>query len=171
MAEHPHRRAIAAGVVALLVGFALALILAGGEDDQPPGTTPDRTARTDTAPTVTETVPAPEDTDTAGREPPRRDAAAIQATVILLVESAELGEAAGVCRALGQPLSGSGPEAAQQCADRAGIDLQALPSSDELSFEEVLLAGRERANVRLSTGDTVHLHRSGGRWVVTRITR
>jgi hypothetical protein len=162
--EHPHRRAIAAGAVALLLGFVLALILAGGEDDQPPGTTP--TEPPATTETVTETGPAPG--ETVRRPPPARDFVAIQAAVTLLVESAELGDAAGVCRALGQPRAGSGPEAAQRCADRAGIDLQALPGSDELSFEDVTASGN-RGTARLSTGDTVRLRRQDGRWVVTGI--
>jgi len=164
VAEHPHRRAIAAGAVALVTGFVLALILAGGEDDRPPGT--QTTERTATTETVTETETTPQATETAEQRPPRRDLAGIQAAVILLVESAELGEASGVCRALGQPASGGGPEGAQRCADRAGIDLQALPGSDELSFEQVDARG-DRGRARLSTGDTIELRRTGGRWVVT----
>ena len=95
---------------------------------------------------------------------------AIQTAVTLLVESSELGEAAGVCRALGQAQSGSGPEAAQRCARRAGIDLQALPGSDELSFERIEASGN-RGSARLSTGDTVSLRRTGRRWLVTGVSR
>jgi hypothetical protein len=167
MAEHPHRRAIAAGIAALAIGFVLALIVAGGEDDEPPGTTP--TERPATTETVTETETAPR-TEPVRRPPPARDFVAIQETVTLLVESAELGDAAGVCRALGRPARGSGPEAAQRCADRAGIDLQALPSSDEFSFERIEASGN-RGSARLSTGDTVSLRRSGGRWVVTGVSQ
>jgi hypothetical protein len=166
MAEHPHRRAILAGVAALLLGFVLALIVAGGDDDQPPGE--ETTQRMQTADTQTETAPAREPGETVERPPPARDFAEIQTAVTLLVESAEVGDAAGVCRALGQPPAGNGPEAAQRCADRAGIDLQALPGSDELSFEEVNASGN-RGTARLSRGDTVSLRRRGGRWVVTEI--
>ena len=169
MAEHPHRRAILAGLAALVLGFAIALIVAGGDDDRPPGeetTQRPQTTETETE-TVTETAPAPG--ETVRRPPPARDFAAIQTVVTLLVESAELGEAAGVCRALGQQPGGSGPEAAQRCADRAGIDLQALPGSDELSFEQVDASGN-RGTARLSTGDTVSLRRTGGRWIVIGIS-
>jgi hypothetical protein len=169
--EHPHRRAIAAGVAALLIGFVVALIVAGGEDDQPPGpATAERTARTGTA---TETQPeaeterAPQAVEPAQPTVPRRDLAAIQGTVVLLVESAETRYGQGVCRALGQSPSGTG-DAAQDCADRAGIDLAALPGSDELSFDEVDASG-DRGRVRLSSGDTIALRRRGGRWVVTGI--
>jgi hypothetical protein len=168
MAEHPHRRAIAAGVAALAIGFVLALIVAGGEDDEPPGTTP--TARTATTETVTETETGPRRTETVRRPPAVRDFVAIQEAVTLLVESAELGDAEGACRALGQMPRGSGPEASQRCADRAGIDLQALPGSDELSFEQVDASGN-RGSARLSTGDTVSLRRRAGRWVVTGVSR
>jgi hypothetical protein len=168
MAEHPHRRAIAAGIAALAIGFVLALIVAGGEDDEPPRTSP--TERPATTETVTETETPPRRTETVRRPPPARDFVAIQEAVTLLVESAELGDAAGVCRALGRPARGSGPEAAQRCADRAGIDLQALPSSDEFSFERIEASGN-RGSARLSTGDTVSLRRSGGRWVVTGVSQ
>jgi hypothetical protein len=168
VAEHPHRRAILAGVVALIAGLAVALIVAGGEDDQPPGTTP--TAGRTTAPEpTTETAPAPRRTETTERARSRRDVAAIQRAVVSLVESAELGDAAGVCRALGQPPVGRGPMGAQQCADRANVDLFALPSSDELSFERVQASGDEGRAV-LSTGATIELRRENGRWIVSRVS-
>jgi hypothetical protein len=169
MAEHPHRRAIAAGVAALVIGFVIALAVAGGDDDTPP---PETTGRPQTAETetVTETETVREPGETVRRPPPARDFAAIQATVVLLVESAETRDAEGVCRALGQAPEGTGQDAAQACADRAGIDLAALPSSDELSFEEIDASGN-RGRARLASGDTVRLRRAGGRWVVTGISR
>jgi hypothetical protein len=170
MGEHPHRRAILAGVAALVLGFAIALIVAGGDDDRPPGE--ETTQRPQTAETETETVTEPEttprETETARPRPPNRDLAEIQQVVALLVESAEVRDGAGVCRALGQP-PGSGPDAAEACADRAGIDLADLPGSDELSFERVEASGG-RGRAVLSTGDTVELRREGGRWIVTALS-
>ncbi|HEX2233881.1 MAG TPA: hypothetical protein VHG69_11030 [Thermoleophilaceae bacterium] len=169
MAEHPHRRAIAAGLAALVLGLVVALIVAGGDDDAPPG----EEARQTTAPTEpqtetqTETAPTPRETETTPTRPPRRDLAAIQQVVALLIESAEIRDGAGVCHALGQP-QGSGPEAAEACADRAGIDLSQLPGSDELSFERVRASG-DRGRVVLGSGDSVSLRRQGDSWVVTDI--
>ena len=170
MDERPdRRRMIAAGAAALVLGVVIALVVADDDGDRPPGTTATTgptAMTTETTPgTTTQAAPAP--TDTARQPVPRRDLAAIQTTVTLLVEAAELNDAAGVCRALGQPATGSSPDMAQQCADRAGIDLQALPGSDELSFDRTTLAGPNRARVLLATGDTVELSRANGRWVVT----
>ena len=172
MPENPRRRAIAAGVAALLIGFVVALVVAGGDDDAPPAERTTQPARTTQTETVTETATAPEatETETAGQEPPRRDLAAIQATVVLLVESAETRDAEGVCRALGQFSAGTSTDAAQECADRAGIDLAALPSSDELSFERVEASGSVGLAL-LANGDTITLRRTGGRWVVTSHSR
>jgi hypothetical protein len=169
MAEHPHRRAIAAGLTALVIGFVIALAVAGGDDDTPAPETTERPATTETA-TETETETVREPGETVDRPPPARDFAAIQATIVLLVESAETRNAQGVCRALGQTPAGGGQDAAQGCADRAGIDLAALPSSDELSFEQVAATGN-RGRARLASGDTVTLRRTGGRWVVTGISQ
>ena len=169
MAEHPHRRAIAAGIAALVIGFAVALAVAGGDDDAPPGEGTAQRPETADTQTVTETETVREPGETVRRPPPARDFAAIQATVVRLVESAETRDAQGVCRALGQAPAGTGPDAAQGCADRAGIDLAALPSSDELSFERVEASGN-RGRATLASGDTVTLRRSGGRWVVTGLT-
>ena len=163
MREYPRRRAIVAGVMALLAGIALAFAVAGGDDDEPPGTTRTQTAAT----TETVTEPARETGETVRRPPPARDFAAIQTAVTRLVESAELNDARGVCRSLGQPASGSGPEAARRCADAVGIDLFALPSSDELSFDRVELPSRRSARVVLGGGETVVLRRSDGSWIVT----
>jgi hypothetical protein len=169
MAEHPHRRAIAAGVAALVIGFVIALAVAGGDDDTPPPETTER-ARTAETDTVTETETVREPGETVRRPPPARDFAAIQSTIVLLVESAETRNAEGVCRALGQAPVGTSEDVAQECADRAGVDLSALPSSDELSFEEVGASGN-RGRARLGSGDTITLRRAGGRWVVTGISQ
>lgn len=171
MAEHPHRRAILAGVAALLIGFVIALAVAGGDDDTPTPETTERPATTETQTvTETETETVREPGETVRRPPPARDFAAIQSTIVLLVESAETRNAQGVCRALGQAPEGTGQDAAQACADRAGIDLEALPSSDELSFEQVDASGN-RGRARLGSGDTITLRRAGGRWVVTGISQ
>jgi hypothetical protein len=165
---------MAAGVAALLIGFVVALIVAGGDDDRPPGPeTAERTARTETGSdteTTTETATAPQPVEPAEPTVPQRDLAAIQATVVLLVESAETRDARGVCRALGQAPVGTSRDVAQECADRAGIDLATLPGSDELSFEEVEVSGT-RARAELASGDAVILRRRGGRWVVTSLSR
>jgi hypothetical protein len=167
MAEHPHRRAIAAGLAALVLGFVIALIVAGGDDDRPPGEETSRRPATTETETVTRTAPAPG--ETVRRPPPAGAFVEIQRAVALLVESAETRDAAGVCRALGQPL-GSGPDAAETCADRAGIDLAQLPGSDELSFAQVQASG-DRGRVELASGDVVSLRRRGDNWVVTRVSR
>jgi pyruvate/2-oxoglutarate dehydrogenase complex dihydrolipoamide acyltransferase (E2) component len=172
MAEHPHRRAIAAGAAALLIGFVIALIVAGGDDDRSPGPeTAERTATTEPG-TETEatgeTETAPQAVEPAEPTVPQRDLAAIQATVVLLVESAEVRDGEGVCRALGQSPNATSRDAAQDCADRAGIDLAALPGSDELSFDHVDASG-SRGRAELANGDVITLRRRGGRWVVTGI--
>jgi hypothetical protein len=171
MAENSRRRMIAVGAAALLIGFVLALLVAGGDDDdQAQGPeTGERTATTETtAGPGTETATAPQAVEPVEPAVPQRDLAGIQATVVLLVESAEVRDGRGVCRALGEAPIGSSRDVAQDCADRAGIDLSALPGSDELSFEEVDAAG-DRGRVELASGDVITLRRRGGRWVVTGI--
>ena len=68
--------------MALLAGIALAFAVAGGDDDEPPGTTRTQTAAT----TETVTEPARETGETVRRPPPARDFAAIQTAVTRLVE-------------------------------------------------------------------------------------
>ena len=160
------RAAIAAAVVALVAALALVLLLAGGDDDE----AGDRAARDTTA-----IAPPPEREEPGERTAPsrketRREGADLARTVTVFVQAREETDARTLCQLLGQPASGTGPAAVDTCARAAGVDLSALPTSDELSVETTLVSGR-LASVRLAGGTTVRLRKAGGRWRVTEIRR
>jgi hypothetical protein len=166
--ESRSRIPIAAAVVVALVAAVVAvLLLAGGDDDEP---TVSRPSATHTAPT--QERPATTETKPAAR-PPRpsnRDAAKIQRTVTRLVQANEQGDASTVCRLLGQAATGTGLDALQRCASRAGVDLSLLPTSDELSVGGIHRTG-DRATASPAPGTRVALVRSGRGWRVTGIRR
>jgi hypothetical protein len=145
--------AIAAGV-----GAALAVTGCGGghkASSAPPATT---TASQHAAPTT----PSGGRTTSSGRRLKRNPKrAAIERTVASFVEGVERSDAAAVCRLLGRP-----PGSLEGCARSAGVDLHAVPSSDELSVERVRVAGTH-ASAGLAGGQTVTLRRAGRAWLVT----
>jgi hypothetical protein len=164
----PKRRAVAIAVVVVAVAAGVGVALAlSGDDDEP--ATMAETATTETA-TATETQPQRDTGDrpraTTRAPAPDRNEREIERTVSALVESVELGDGAAVCAALGR--RGSGPEAIGGCARAAGVDLAALPTSDELSVGDVEVVGR-RATAELAGGTTVSLRRVGTEWRVSGI--
>jgi hypothetical protein len=159
---------LAAVVVALVAAVVAVLLLAGGDDDEPTVSRPSAThpaAPTQERPANTETKP------TARRHrPSNQDAATIQRTVTRLVQANEQGAASTVCRLLGQAATGTGLDALQRCASRAGVDLSLLPTSDELSVGGIHRTG-DRATASPAPGTRVSLVRSGRGWKVTGIRR
>jgi hypothetical protein len=158
---------LAAVVVAVVAGVAIALAVGGDDRDEGRRAGPPTTER----PRATVTSPGPHPTGTAEPDTPpararRREAAEVGLTVAGLVEAVEQGDAARACRILGHRARGTGPQGVQGCARAAGVALDHLPpSSDELSIEDTAVSGR-RASVRLAGGSSVVLGRKGGRWVV-----
>ena len=138
------RRAMIIGAVVLAAAAAIVLVivLAGGDDEKPaepaPHGPPTTGVTTQTETERTERTETVEDlTDTVPRADPRR--AEVERAVFALIESVEVG----------QP--------------PAGIDVSALPTSDELSVESTRISG-DRATVTLAGGVVVRLRRSGGEW-------
>jgi hypothetical protein len=155
-------------VVAIAVAVGVVLLVAGGDDDEP---TVSRPSATRTAPSTEERPATTETRPEAKRpRPSNRDAATIQRTLTRLVQANEQGDAATVCRLLGEPASGTGIGALDRCAARAGVDLSLLPTSDELSVGGIRVVG-ERATGSPAPGTKVSLRRSGQGWTVTGITR
>jgi ferric-dicitrate binding protein FerR (iron transport regulator) len=159
------RREIAAGAVALLVALAVVLALAGGTDEEADDPAPRDTATTtERPPARTETGPR----TAPAEEPGRERAAGIARTVTLLVQAREETDAPALCELVGQESRGTGPAAVEACARAAGVELAALPTSDELSIESARASG-ERGVARLAGGATVRLRRVAGRWRVTAV--
>ena len=157
-------------LLALIVAAALAAAGCGGDDEadtaEKPATTPTETGeqRTTTQETETETGTGTETGPTITEKADPKQAE-VSLAVFRLVAAVETGEAAEVCKALGQRAAGPGAVGIKACSDRAGVDVDRLPSSDELSTESVKATG-DRAVVRLSSGGTIRLRRSGEEWRV-----
>jgi hypothetical protein len=145
------RLTIACGLAVLLLASC------GGDDNKPAASATERSPKAQ--PTATTKAPLKHK-----RRPPAPDprVARIERALTELVEATELNEATRVCAAIA---GGTGSDA-QRCAETAGIDLLALPSSEELSFERVRAVGT-KAQVVLSSGAVFSLTRSGGRWRVS----
>ena len=141
------RRAWIIGVALFAAAVAVVLVIAlGGNEEERAETAPHGppttgvTETTDTAP-ATETVE--ELTDTGPRGPDPRDAR-VERAVFALVEAVEVGN------------------------PPPGLDVSALPTSDELSVERTEVAG-DRATVTLAGGVKVRLRRAGGVWEVVAV--
>ena len=137
---------IGASLFAAAVAVVLVIALGGNEEERaetaphgPPTT--GVTETTDTARTQT----AEPLTDTATTPEPDPRAAEVERAVFALVEATEVGK-----------------------STPAGVDVSALPTSDELSVERTEVAG-ERATVTLAGGVKVRLQRSGGDWEVVAV--
>ena len=133
---------IGAAAFAAVAAVVLVIVLAGGDEEKPAEQAPHGPPTTGaTAPTETQPTRRPETvddlTDTTPRADPRR--AEVERAVFALVEAVELGR------------------------PPPGIDVSALPTSDELSVERTRIA-HDRAAVTLAGGTMVRLRRSGGEW-------
>ena len=162
------------GLIAVIVAVGAAVAISSDDGKPvpaPPPTTTATVAPPPTTPTQAQTVQTQVDTiETQPRDPERSaDTAAVQKTVTALITAAEESDAAGVCRAVGASPRGSGLRAAQACAQTVGVDLSALPTSDELSFDDVVVRADSRnATATLVGGTSFGLRESGGRWNIVR---
>ena len=148
-------------LLAVAAAGVLAAAGCGGDDDKPAASTPTATTTaTATGPTATRTSgkrtsPEPR------RLTPSPKRAAVERTATLFVEGVERSDAGRVCRLLGRP-----PGTLEGCARAAGVNLLSVPSSDELSVEQVRISGR-RASAALGGGRTMTLRRARSAWIVT----
>ena len=156
--------------MALVVGAALVVL--GGDDEpaseRPATETAGRTTGSETgetAPPPTETRPPGTATAPADTPQARREAASIERTVVAIVQATEESDGPRVCRLVGQA-GGDGPS----CASAAGVNLQALPTSDELSLDRASTSG-PRATVVLADGRRILLRRAGAGWIVTGVSQ
>jgi len=165
MRERLPRRGVALGIAAAVVaaGVAIGIAIGGNGDDEPPSkatrpATPERrTAVPPEGGRGSDGVPG-------GRRSERREARKIVATVTLLVAANERGDGATVCRLLGRDAGGArGLRALERCARAAAIDVDRLPTSDELAIERTT-ATDGSATVRLAGGATLALARAGSGW-------
>jgi hypothetical protein len=141
-----------------------------GDDDESAGTdTSKRPATSPPATTGERTTPPGTGTGGAITQKPDPKKASVSLAVTGLVVAVEQGDAARACRLMGQRAGGSGVAWLKICGGRAGVDVDRLPSSDELSITSVKVSGRS-AVVRLAAGSTMRLSRSGGDWQVVGYT-
>jgi len=165
-------------VLAAVLAVALVLLVAGGDEDvtQGPATTVERRPaapgpqqeRRSSPPGEQEEEArprqAPPEVLTSG---PRRDVAR---AISDLVQAVELGDGEAFCNVVGRSAGqAEGLEALRACGRQAGIDPFSLPTSDELSVQEVRVRGAG-AVARLGGGQRVTLRRAGGRWRVRSFT-
>ena len=163
------------GLIAVIVAVGAAVAISS-DDGKPVPAPPPTTSTTaapapPTTPPPTQTAQTQVDTiETQPKDPERSaDTTAVEKTVTALITAAEESDAAGVCRAVGAGPQGSGLRAAQACAQTVGLDLSALPTSDELSFDDVVVRADSRnATATLVGGTSFGLRESGGRWTIVR---
>jgi hypothetical protein len=145
---------------AALTAGVLAIAGCGGDGDKTsskPATTGTATA---TGPSATR-PPGKRTTPTTERLTPNPKRAGVERTIARFVEGLERSDAASVCRLLGRP-----PGTLERCAEAAGVDLHAVPSSDELSVARISFRG-SRASAKLAGGQTLTLRRAGRGWLIT----
>jgi hypothetical protein len=153
------RRPLAIGLAlaVILAGVVLALVLAGDDEGEKSAATERPQSETD-RPTVPKHVPTVTETTPETQAPPR-DSRQIEQTVTTFVESAEQSDSQRACS---QVAGGEGKQL-PGCAEAVGIDLRALPSSDELQVDAVRVSG-SRADAKLSSGASFRLKQLGGKW-------
>lgn len=154
------RRPLAIGLVlaAIAAAVVLAIVLSGGDD----GEARAATAPTTTTETVTGEKTVTEETVTTETTEQQQEEQEVQQTVTTFVESSEQRDSQRACSLV----VGAGGQQVEDCASAAGINLQELPSSDELDVSDVSVSG-DRATAKLSNGASFSLKQSGGKWKIS----
>lgn len=147
-------RLIVAVLVALVVGVSAGVLISLGESG-------------DSATTSASVSVPPATIPTTGTAPSSADAQVITRAVTSYVDAAATQDAGTLCglEAEGATVTVTGADAANACAEAAGIDLATLPAPRDLRITAIRVDGGA-ANVEV-TGGRFGLVRSGGGWQIS----